>query len=83
MRELAILTFQTLDGVMQAPAAPDEDKSGDFQNGGWAQPYWDAVMQQVGEEAMAEPYDLLLGRSTFDSFAQHFSAGEKVKPTCQ
>ena len=72
-RDLAILTFVTLDGVMQAPAQPEEDFSGGFEHGGWAMPYWDEVMKQVGEEAMAEPYDLLLGRKTYELFASHFS----------
>ncbi len=73
-RELAILTFVTLDGVMQAPGQPEEDFSGDFKHGGWATPYWGEVMEQVREEAMAEPYDLLLGRKTYEIFAPHFSA---------
>lgn len=73
MRELAILTFVTLDGVMQAPAQPDEDVSGDFAHGGWAGPHWEEVMAQVSEEAMAVPYDLLLGRKTYETFASHFS----------
>ena len=72
-RELAILTFITLDGVMQAPAQPEEDFSGDFKHGGWAKPYWDEVMAQVKDEAMAEPYDLLLGRKTYEIFKPHFS----------
>lgn len=69
MRELAILTFVTLDGVMQAPKLPDEDASGEFTQGGWATPHWDAVMEQVRREAMAVPYDLLLGRKTYELFA--------------
>lgn len=77
MRELAILTFVTLDGVMQAPAAPDEDTSGGFQCGGWASQYWGDVMAQVGDEAMNEPYDLLLGRKTYESFAPHWSSAEE------
>lgn len=72
-RELAILTFVTLDGVMQAPGQPEEDFSGGFEHGGWARPYWNEVMRQVGEEAMTEPYDLLLGRKTYEIFAAHFS----------
>jgi dihydrofolate reductase len=72
-RELAILTFVTLDGVMQAPGHSKEDLSGDFKHGGWAAPYWGEVMEQVKEEAMAEPYDLLLGRKTYESFAPYFS----------
>jgi len=72
MRELAILTFQTLDGVMQAPGAPEEDTSGGFRNGGWASSYWGEVMDQVRREAMAEPYDILLGRKTYQMFASHW-----------
>jgi len=68
MRELALLTFVTLDGVMQSPKMPEEDRSGGFE-GGWAAPYWDPVMEMVGREAMAEPYDVLFGRKTYDLFA--------------
>ncbi len=71
MRQLAILTFQTLDGVMQAPKLPDEDLSGGFKHGGWADPYWESVMALVGQEAMATPYDALFGRNTYDAFAEH------------
>jgi len=74
MRELAILTFMTLDGVMQAPAEPAEDRSGQFSQGGWARPYWDEVMEQVRPTAMAQPYDLLLGRRTYEIFAPHWSS---------
>ncbi len=73
MRELAILTFLSLDGVMQAPSSPEEDASGGFTHGGWAQPQWDSVMAQVAEYAMNAPYDLLLGRKTYDLFAPHWS----------
>lgn len=73
MRTLAILTFQTLDGVMQAPSDPDEDRSDGFAQGGWARPCWDEVMQQVMREAMAVPYDLLLGKKTYDLFAASFA----------
>lgn len=72
MRELAILSFITLDGVMQSPTSPDEDPSGGFSAGGWAAPYWEPVMPQVYAEAMSEPYDLLLGRKTYDIFASHW-----------
>ena len=72
MRELAILTFASLDGVVQAPRFPDEDRSGGFTGGGWAAPHWDAAMEQVGRVAMAAPYDLLLGRKTYELFAAHF-----------
>lgn len=77
MRDLAILTFLTLDGVMQAPRFREEDSSGGFKRGGWAAPHWDDVMAQVKREAMASPYDLLLGRKTYDLFAAHFpNAGD-------
>jgi dihydrofolate reductase len=62
----------TLDGVMQAPGGPDEDKSGDFQFGGWTVKYWDDVMMQAMGEGMKNPYDLLLGRKTYEIFAAHW-----------
>jgi dihydrofolate reductase len=73
MRELAILCFVTLDGVMQSPSNPDEDSSGGFDQGGWAQPYWDEVMEQVQREAMSAPYDMLFGHTTYKMFASSFS----------
>ncbi len=79
-RELAILTFQTLDGVMQSPKLPDEDLSGGFRQGGWADPHWDGVMAQVEKKAMAVPYDLLLGRKTYESFAPYFSPAGDDNP---
>lgn len=80
MRKLAILTFQTLDGVMQAPSVPEEDSSGGFTGGGWAREFWDDVMAQVQIEAMAEPYDLLLGRKTYEIFAPGFSTAGSENP---
>lgn len=71
MREIAALTFLTLDGVMQGVRLPDEDHSGGFTSGGWAAEYWDPVMEQVQKEAMAEPYDMLLGRKTYEMFSSH------------
>ncbi len=72
MRELAILSFVTLDGVMQSPTSAEEDPSGGFTAGGWGAPYWEDVMPRVYEEAMSEPYDLLFGRKTYDVFASHW-----------
>ncbi|MCY3733086.1 MAG: dihydrofolate reductase family protein [Chloroflexi bacterium] len=72
MRELAILSFVTLDGVMQSPTSPEEDPSGGFAGGGWGAPYWEEVMPQVYGEAMSAPYDLLFGRRTYDVFASHW-----------
>lgn len=72
MRTLAINTFLTLDGVMQAPGAPEEDPTGGFTHGGWSVNYWDDVMGQVMGEAMGGPFDLLLGRRTYEIFAAHW-----------
>ncbi len=76
MRELATLTFVTLDGVMQGPSSPEEDPSDGFAGGGWAADYWEGVMEQVRSEAMAEPYDMLFGRKTYQLFAGHFPSAE-------
>ncbi len=83
MRELAILTFQTLDGVMQSPTSPEEDPSGGFTNGGWAVNCWDEVMEQVMREAMADPYDLLLGRKTYELFAPSWMNAPSDNPVAQ
>ena len=83
MRNLALLTFLTLDGVMQSPGGPEEDPSGGFVHGGWARNCWDEVMEQVAEEAMAEPYDLLLGRATYDLFAASFQDAGETNPVAR
>ena len=80
MRKLALLTFLTLDGVMQSPGQPEEDPSGGFVHGGWAQSWWDEVMEQVAQVAMAEPFDLLLGRVTYDMFAASFLDADETNP---
>jgi dihydrofolate reductase len=72
MRKLAANTFISLDGVMQAPGGPQEDPSGGFTHGGWSFNYWDDVMGQVMGAAMETPYDLLLGRKTYEIFAAHW-----------
>ncbi|MEM8654258.1 MAG: dihydrofolate reductase family protein [Pseudomonadota bacterium] len=77
MRKLAVLSFVTLDGVMQSPSAPQEDPSGGFAEGGWAAPYWDGVMGHVFKTAMATPYDILFGRKTYDIFAGHWPDAPK------
>ncbi|MDP9184238.1 MAG: dihydrofolate reductase family protein [Actinomycetota bacterium] len=73
MRKLIVSTFLTLDGVMQAPGGPEEDDSGGFAFGGWSVNYWDKQMGQVMTEAMSVPFDLLLGRKTYDIFAGYWS----------
>ena len=69
MRKLIVSTFVTLDGVMQAPGGPEEDGEGGFAYGGWSVNYWDEQMGEVMGEAMSKPFDLLLGRKTYDIFA--------------
>jgi dihydrofolate reductase len=72
MRKLILSTFLTLDGVMQAPGGPGEDDSGGFAHGGWSVNYWDEQMEQVMGEAVSTPFDLVLGRKTYDIFAGHW-----------
>jgi len=74
MRKLAVNTFMSLDGVMQSPGGPDEDPTGGFTPGGWGAPYFDEeMMQRVAESA---PYELLLGRGTYEIFAAHWPYDE-------
>jgi dihydrofolate reductase len=72
MRKLLVNTFMTLDGVMQAPGGPEEDPTGGFTHGGWSVPYFDEVMGQTMGEFMDKPFDLLLGRKTYEIFAAHW-----------
>jgi dihydrofolate reductase len=72
MRELIVNTFLTLDGVMQAPGGPEEDPAGGFEHGGWSFGYWDEQMQKVMGELMSKPFDLVLGRKTYEIFAAHW-----------
>ena len=72
MRKLVVNTFLTLDGVMQAPGGPGEDDEGDFSHGGWSVNFWDEKMGAAMDEFMGKPFDLLLGRKTYDIFAAHW-----------
>jgi len=71
MRKIIVLSFITLDGVMQAPGGPEEDTSNGFSYGGWTAPYSDEVSGKLMQKQM-EPADLLLGRKTFDIFAAYW-----------
>jgi dihydrofolate reductase len=72
MRKLIVLSFITLDGVMQAPGGPDEDPAEDFSYGGWTVPYFDEFLGNEMTEQMGRPFDLLLGRKTYDIFASYW-----------
>jgi dihydrofolate reductase len=72
MRKIIVGAFVSLDGIMQAPGGPDEDPIGGFKYGGWAAPYFDESMGEAVGEMFAKPFDLLLGRKTYDIFAAHW-----------
>src|ERR1700759_3438575 len=71
MRKIIVLSFITLDGVMQAPGGPEEDPSGDFKYGGWTAPYGDEAGGK-GMQKKLPPPDLLLGRKTFEIFESYW-----------
>jgi dihydrofolate reductase len=72
MRKLVAGAFISLDGVMQAPGGPEEDPTGGFEHGGWTATYWDDVINQAMSESFSQPFDLLLGRKTYDIFAAYW-----------
>lgn len=72
MRKIIVLSFITLDGVMQGPGGPTEDTSGNFRYGGWTVPYFDEFLGNVMTEQMKGEYDLLLGHKTYDIFAGYW-----------
>jgi len=72
MRKVIVLSFITLDGVMQAPGGPEEDPTGGFRHGGWVFPYFDDFLGRVMDKQMNKPFDLLLGRRTYEIFAAHW-----------
>lgn len=77
MRKIVALTFVSIDGVMQAPGGPEEDESGGFSHGGWTVPYFDEFLGGVMGEQMGRPFDLLLGRRTFEVFASYWPDHEE------
>ncbi len=79
MRKLIVLSFISLDGVMQAPGGPDEDKSGGFKYGGWTFPYFDEAAGKIMGKQM-KPADLLLGRKTYEIFAGYWPEHESGWP---
>lgn len=79
MRKIIVLSFITLDGVMQAPGGSEEDTSGGFKYGGWVVPYFDEVIGKIMEKQM-KPADLLLGRKTFEIFASYWPDHADIWP---
>ena len=72
MRRLTVPTFTSLDGVMQAPGGPQEDPTGGFASGGWTAPHFDPALGGAMGEIFGRPFDLLLGRKTYEIFAAHW-----------
>lgn len=72
MRKIVVGAFTSLDGVMQAPGGPHEDPVGGFKYGGWIPPYFDEKMREAVGEMFDKPFDLLLGRKTYDIFAAYW-----------
>jgi dihydrofolate reductase len=79
MRKIIVLSFISLDGVMQAPGGPEEDTAGGFKYGGWMAPYFDEAYGKIMGKQM-KPADLLLGRKTFDIFAGYWPEHENIWP---
>ncbi len=80
MRKIVVLSFISLDGVMQAPGGPTEDTSGNFTYGGWTVPYFDEFGGKAMTEQMSGRSDLLLGRKTFEIFAGYWPKHESEWP---
>jgi dihydrofolate reductase len=79
MRKIVVLSFITLDGVMQAPGGPDEDTTSGFKFGGWQAPYGDEQSDQEMTKQLSVPYDLLLGRKTYDIFASYWPKHPEIE----
>lgn len=80
MRKVVVLEFITLDGVIQAGGGPEEDTSGGFTYGGWQAPYSDEVLGSVMRKQMSLPFDLLLGRKTFDIWEPYWPKHADIWP---
>ena len=80
MRKIIVLEHISLDGVIQAPGGPDEDTSGGFTHGGWISPHSDAMLGTALRKRMNMPFDLLLGRKTFEIWAPYWPHHTDVWP---
>ncbi|GAA1482114.1 dihydrofolate reductase family protein [Gordonia sinesedis] len=72
MRKVTANVLISLDGVMQAPGGPAEDRSGGFRHGGWSTPFWDQALVDAMTRYFDTPADLVLGRRTYEIFASHW-----------
>ncbi|HYN99734.1 MAG TPA: dihydrofolate reductase family protein [Actinomycetota bacterium] len=81
MRNLVVGTFVSMDGVMQGPGWPEEDRDGGFDLGGWTVNYWDQMMGEVMDGQMSKSDGLLLGRRTYEIFAAHWPHAGDEDPT--
>ena len=72
MRRITGAAFVSLDGVMQGPGGPEEDRTGGFEFGGWTAPYWDETAGEHLGALFAKPFDLLLGRKTYEIFSAYW-----------
>ncbi len=80
MRKIIVLEHISLDGVIQAPGGPDEDTSSSFPYGGWIAPYSDEILGAALRKQMNKPFDLLLGRKTFDIWAPYWPQHTDIWP---
>jgi dihydrofolate reductase len=84
MRKVIVNEWMSLDGVVQAPGAPDEDTSGGFEHGGWHLPYFDEISQQQVVKGLTEAGGFLLGRRTYENFANYWpNASEEEQVIAQ
>jgi dihydrofolate reductase len=81
MRKIIVLEHISLDGVIQGPGGPEEDRSGGFAYGGWSVPYDDDIIGAALQKQMSSPFDLLLGRKTFDIWAAYWPQHGDVWPS--
>jgi dihydrofolate reductase len=80
MRKVIVLSMISLDGVMQAPGGPKEDKAGGFKYGGWSAPYGDEVYHKAVEKELKAPAEYLLGRKTFDIWEDYWPEHADIWP---
>jgi dihydrofolate reductase len=80
MRKIIVLEFMSLDGVMQAPGGPEEDPTAAFAFGGWQAPYEDDLVDEVAQRELAAPVEYLLGRKTFEIWADYWPKHADIWP---